>query len=275
MTSSTGLTREGPAIGITLTAFKGGQAKSTTSMNLAGILARRGYRTLLVDCDPQCNSSSMFFRPDEVNYSIRSAVVERVPIDQVIQKTRIHNLDVVPARFELSVLDKEMVISPRGVEKFRKVLRPAESWYRFIIFDTAPGLSHLTLGALVASRYFVIPIAPEVWASDGLKQFVQFISEQREDEVFDATLLGLLSTRVNTRTRIGKTLLANLAAGDLPAFSVYVPSRIGNEDAVGLRAIAGEPGSDPDISEAYERFADEVLERIGADERTTEAGPRQ
>ena len=275
MTAAVQLEREGPSIGVTLTAFKGGQAKSTTALNFAGMLARRDYRVLLVDCDPQCNTTSMFLRPDEVKYSLRSAIVDRVPVQQVIQKTRVHNLDILPARFELSILDKEMVISPRGVEKTRRVLRPVEDKYRFIIFDTAPGLSHLTLGALVASRYFIIPIAPEVWASDGLKLFMQFINEQQDDEVFDAKLLGLMPTKVDLRTRISRTLLANLADGDLPAFSVHVPSRIGNEDAVSLRAIAGEPGSDPDISEAYDRFTTEALDRIASAERALEGSQRR
>jgi chromosome partitioning protein len=261
---------EQPAIGVTLTAFKGGQAKSTTAVNLAVLLAKRGLSTLLVDCDPQCNSSGLFVRWDEVKYSLRSAIVPRepgekpVPIESVIQPTRIPNLAVLPASFELSLLDKEMVVSANGHTRIQRALRPIQNAYQFIVFDTAPGLSHLTLGALAASRYFVIPIAPEVWAGEGLRLFMQWIQEQQAEEVFDAQLLGLLATRVEHGTRISRTLLQQLRANHayLPAFETSIPKRVGNEDAVQARAVAGEPASDPDITAAYERFVIEALKRI-------------
>jgi chromosome partitioning protein len=251
------------ATGITLTAFKGGQAKSTTALNLAAILARRGHRTLLVDCDPQCNSSGILVRYDEVKFSLRSAIVEKVPVDQVIQRSRIDNLDVLPASFELSILDKEMVVSANGHTRIDRALRPVRSRYSFIIFDTAPGLSHLTLGALAASSYFVIPIAPEVWATDGLRLFLAYVSQEQEEEVFDAQLLGLLATKVEPGTRISRGLLEQLRqTPHLRPFNTTVPKRIGIEDAVRDRRVVGEPGSDPDISAAYEAFTTEVLNRL-------------
>jgi chromosome partitioning protein len=253
-----------PAIGITLTAFKGGQAKSTTAISLAAMLARRGLPTLLVDTDAQCNSSGMFVRWDEVKFGLRSAIVDKVPLDQVVQHTRIPNLDVLPASFDLTVLEREMVVTANGFKKIEKVLRPVRSAYRFIIFDTAPGLSHMTIGSLAASRYFIIPIAPEVWASDGLRMFMTWIGEQRDDEASDAELLGLVATKVDSGTRISRSLLQQLQAGRLPAFKTWIPKRVGNEDAIRDRVVAGERAADPDISRAYDELTEEVLARIAS-----------
>ena len=247
---------------ICLANFKGGVGKSTTAVNLAAGLAESGHRTLLADCDPQANASEMFIPEPDIEFDFRSIIADKVPVEKVVQATRIDRLDVLPATFDLAYLDKELVVSPSGVQRIEKALRDVRDEYDYIVLDTGPNLSHLTLGALVAARHIVIPVSATVWSTTGLRKFVRWIDAHREDEVISAQLLGLVATIVPPRTRIGKGLLQDLASSPFPAFQTFIPRRIGAEDAALDRAVVGDPGADPVLSDAYRQLTAEVTKRI-------------
>ena len=243
--------------------FKGGVGKSTTAVNLAAALAESGHRTLLADCDPQANASEMFIPEPEIKFDFRSIIADKLPVEKAIRGTRIEGLDVLPATFDLAYLDKELVVSPSGVQRIERALRDVRQVYDFIILDTGPNLSHLTLGALVAARHIVIPVSATVWSTTGLRKFVRWIDAHREDEVISAQLLGLVATIVPPHTRIGRALLQDLASSPFPSFDTFIPRRIGAEDAALDRAVVGEPGADPTLSDAYRRLTAELVTRIG------------
>jgi chromosome partitioning protein len=247
---------------ICLANFKGGVGKSTTAVNLAAGLAEFGHRTLLADCDPQANASEMFIPEPDIEFDFRSIIADKVPVEKVVRQTRIDRLDVLPATFDLAYLDKELVVSPSGVQRIEKALRDVREEYDYIVLDTGPNLSHLTLGALVAARHIVIPVSATVWSTTGLRKFVRWIDAHREDEVISAQLLGLVATIVPPRTRIGKGLLQDLASSPFPAFQTFIPRRIGAEDAALDRAVVGDPGADPILSDAYRQLTAEVVKRI-------------
>jgi chromosome partitioning protein len=249
---------------ICLANFKGGVGKSTTAVNLAGALAGAGYRTLLCDCDPQANASEMFIPEPEIQYDFRSIIADKVPVSEVIRPTRINNLDVLPASFDLAMLDKELVVSANGVNRIARALREPKEQYEFIVLDTGPNLSHLTLGALVAARHIVIPVSATVWSTTGLIKFVRWIDANREEEVLTAELLGLVATIVPPRTRIGRGLLEDLKVSQFPAFDAWIPRRIGAEDAALDHAVIGEAGADPVLSEAYKALTVEMVDKIEA-----------
>ena len=106
--------------------FKGGVGKSTTAVNLAACMAKSGRRTLLADCDPQANASEMFVPEAEIEFDFRSIIADRVPSEKVVRTTRIRNLDVLPASFDLAYLDKELVVTANGVQRIERALRPAD-----------------------------------------------------------------------------------------------------------------------------------------------------
>jgi chromosome partitioning protein len=244
--------------------FKGGVGKSTTAVNLASSLANSGYPTLLADCDPQANASEMFLAEDEIEFDFRSIIADRVPTEKVVRKTRISNLDVLPATFDLAYLDKELVVSANGVQRIERALRPVMGSYHYIVLDTGPNLSHLTLGALAASEHIIIPVSATVWSTTGLRKFIRWIDAHRDDEVIGAELLGLLATMVMQRTRIGRDVVEEVRQSPYPYFETAIPRRVGAEDAVIDRAVAGEPGVDRKFSEAYVAFAHEVAARVAA-----------
>jgi chromosome partitioning protein len=242
--------------------FKGGVGKSTSAVNIAASLAASGYRTLLADCDPQANASEMFIPEPEIENDFRSIIADRVPVEKVIRQTRIPNLDVLPASFNLAYLDKELVVSPSGVQRIERALREPRESYDFILLDTGPNLSHLTLGALVAARHIIIPVSATVWSTTGLRKFIRWIDLHRDDEVLTAHLLGLVATIVQPRTRIGRALLDDLRTSPFPAFKTFIPRRIGAEDAAMDRAVVGEPGVDISLSTAYQDLTAEIIARV-------------
>jgi chromosome partitioning protein len=253
-----------PAEVICLANFKGGVGKSTSAVNLAAGLARAGKRTLLVDCDPQANASEMFIAEADIIHDLRSVIADRVDVERVIRPTRLYRLDVLPASFDLAYLDKELVVSPSGIQRIGRALRPVIDQYDFMVIDTGPNLSHLTLGALAASQHIVIPVSSAVWSTTGLRKFMRWIQMHRDDEVIGARLLGLLATIVPPRTRIGRGVVEEIQSGPLPSFDTYIPRRIAAEDDVFDRLVAGDPRADPDMSRAYLKFTDEVLARVAS-----------
>lgn len=259
-----------PAEVICLANFKGGVAKSTTAVNVSSTLAMRGARTLLVDCDPQANASEMFISEAEIEFDLRSIIAERTPVEKVIRNTRIPGLDVLPATFDLAYLDKELVVSPAGVQRIGRALRDPKEVYDYILLDTGPNLSHLTLGALAAAEHIVIPVSATVWSTTGLRKFIRWIDGHRDDEVLTARLLGLVATIVQPRTRIGRALLDDLASSPFPAFNTFIPRRIGAEDAAMDRAVVGEPGVDISLSTAYQDLTAELVQRLA--DRAAEKG---
>lgn len=252
-----------PAVTICMANFKGGVGKSTSAVNLAAALSRLGHRTLLVDVDPQANASAMFLDEDLIEYDFRSILMEKVPLGKVIQTTRLPALDVLPATIWLSKLDKELVVTPNGPGRIGRALRPVLDDYDYLIFDTGPNLSHLTLGALAAARHLLIPVSATVWASRGLGVFLDWIEEHRQEEVVDAELLGVFATMVSPQTRVGKGLVAEIDESDLPGFRTWIPRRTKVEDAVLAKHVAGDPEMERTVGLAYQDLATEVIARIG------------
>ena len=244
--------------------FKGGVGKSTTAVNVAACLAKSGHPTLLADCDPQANASEMFLAEEEIEFDFRSIIADRVPTEKAVRETRIGGLDVLPATFDLAYLDKELVVSANGVQRIEKALRPVLDSYEYVVLDTGPNLSHLTLGALVASDHILIPVSATVWSTTGLRKFIRWIDAHRDDEVIGAELLGLVATMVMPRTRIGRDVVKEIRHSPYPCFETTIPKRVGAEDAIMDRAVAGEPGVDRKFSAAYLALADEVGRRVAA-----------
>jgi chromosome partitioning protein len=237
---------------IAIANHKGGVGKTVTAVNLAGRLAKAGYRTLLVDVDAQAHATLWF--ADDVDYDLQDIVMGGVPLEKVIVKTRIEGLDLLPATLSLAQLELQMVALPLREFRIQKALKPARDEYDYIVMDLPPGLTVVALGALVAATHVVAPVSATKLAMAAFGTFCGWLDDFRAQEVVTATLLGALVTMVDPRTRTSREVILALANNGYPVFNAQIPRRVGVEDQVTKRELATGP-----VGEAYDEFANEVI----------------
>lgn len=252
---------------IALGGHKGGIGKSTTAVNLAAGLARRGKRTLLLDADAQADATFMFVDDlDEIEYDLRDVIVGRglgaIPIEKAVLHTRLEGLDLIPATLDLARLDTELVSMPSGEVRVGRALDPLKERYDFVVIDQHASLSTLNVACLAAATDVIVPVDATKWGIRALASFISWFQDFRNEEIVTAGLLGVLVTKYQGHTRIGREVMGALN-NRMPVFNTTIPLRVAAEDQIGARLMTGDPGADPDLSSAYEAVTQEVLERVG------------
>ncbi len=156
---------------------KGGVAKTTTCVNIAGIFASHGIKTLVVDCDPQCNATSFLFRDDLPQDKTLAAIYEQGLCNDpdLIRTTRIHNLFVISGGFKLAGMVSEVYARLRNHERLHMYLQQYAGDFGLICLDCPPDIGIYTLNAFIASHYVVIPMIPERLSLEGYKQLQEKI----------------------------------------------------------------------------------------------------
>jgi chromosome partitioning protein len=249
---------------IAVAIHKGGVGKTTTAVNLAAGLARQGLRTLLVDADAQSNATFWFVDdPDELEFDLEDVVAKDTPVDKVIQPTRIQNLDLLPATLGLALLDIELVSLTRREDRIKRALAAVDDRYDVAVLDLAPSLSIVNLSALVAATDIVAPVSAKKLSMAGLGAFLRWTDDFRAEGLITAPLLGIVVTMVDDRTRVSREVIATLRASELPVFETVIPYRVGAEDQVAERLVAGDIGMNAAIGDAYSALVAEVIGRTG------------
>ncbi len=242
---------------------KGGVAKTTTAVNLAAGLAQCGRRTLLVDVDAQSHATEMFV-PDEdtISADLSDVLVDRQPLGKVVCPTRVEGLDLLPATLGLARLEIDLVSMTQREFQLRRALSQVADEYDYVVIDTAPSLSLLSINALAAASHLIIPVAAQYRAVKALRMFLNWIEDFREEDVVSAALAGTLVTMHDARTRVARNVVEALEGReDLRLFRSVIPRRVGVEDEIAGRLVLGDDGTSPEVAEAYGAFTQEVLER--------------
>lgn len=153
---------------------KGGVGKTTTTINLAACLAEQGYRTLLVDLDPQANASTgVGLEPRELQYSIYHVLLHNQQADNVIEPTEFENLWVLPSSLDLAGAEIELVSVMSREHQLRLAIESVIEDYDYVIIDCPPSLGLLTINALAAAQEVLVPIQCEYYALEGLGQLMR------------------------------------------------------------------------------------------------------
>ncbi|MEG7791821.1 AAA family ATPase [Listeria monocytogenes] len=189
---------------IALANQKGGVGKTTSSVNLSSSLAFLGEKVLLVDIDPQGNASSgVGVNKGEIEHCIYDVLVDDVAIQDVLQKTDLDNLNVIPATIQLAGAEVELVPAISREIRLKKAIDSIRDDYDYVIIDCPPSLGLLTLNALTAADSVLIPVQCEYYALEGLSQLLNTIRIVQKHLNEDLQIEGVLLTMLDARTNLG------------------------------------------------------------------------
>jgi len=246
---------------IAVTNQKGGEGKTTTAINLSFALAKRGKRTLLVDMDPQANTTGIFINPDKLNKSLYDVFNSKVPVSEIVVDTNEPNLRLVPSKITLAEVESigANVDAPYILRDALQAITDLD----FIVIDCPPSLSIFTINALVAATHVVIPAQAEKFSIDGMSGLQNTINSIKRRINPDLTVAGALITQLKPKTVLTKTILPVVSQ-----FFTVFDSTISEGVAIGESHLAKKSIFDyaPDSKQAkeYQDFLEELLRELKA-----------
>lgn len=247
---------------------KGGVGKTTTSVSLSAILAKKGKKILMIDMDPQGNGTSGLGIDKNVKFSVYDVLIDDVEIENTIQTTQIDNLDVCPSNINLAGAEVELVDMEEREKRLKNKLDKIKEKYDYIIIDCPPSLGLVTLNAFTASDSVLIPVQCEYYALEGLGQLINTINLVKKHLNKSLYIEGALLTMYDARTNLSNQVVKEVKRYfEDKVYKVVIPRNIKLSEApsYGMPITLYDKRSKG--AKCYEKLAKEFLKINDSEQR--------
>lgn len=253
---------------IALANQKGGVGKTTTTVNLGTILAKKGKKVLLIDADPQGNATSGLGVEKEVETSTYDILVNETSIEETIQKTMIKNLKVCPSNMNLAGAEVELVSMMSREQRLKEKLDEIKNKFDYILIDCPPSLGLVTLNAFTASDSVLIPVQCEYFALEGLGQLLNTVNLVKKHLNKNIQIEGALLTMYDIRTNLSNQVVKEVKKyfGE-KVYKTVIPRnvRLSEAPSYGMPITEYDPKSKG--TKSYLKFAKEFLSKNNEEEK--------
>ena len=247
---------------------KGGVGKTTTTINLSAILAKKGKKVLLIDADPQGNATSGLGIDKNVNFSIYDVIINDVDIDNTVQQSMVKNLDVCPSNINLAGAEVELVSMMSREQRLKEKLEEVKDKFDYIIIDCPPSLGLITLNAFTASDSVLIPVQCEYYALEGLGQLLNTIKLVKRHLNKEIEIEGALLTMFDARTNLSNQVVKEVKRYfNDKVYKTVIPRnvRLSEAPSYGMPITEYDPRSKG--AKMYEKFTKELLKANEGDKK--------